>query len=165
MNACLRSLRLVAAAAALTAAASALAEFRPPAVVRAPAPSYPFELRQSGREAAVLVHFHVTPAGTTKEVSVVSSSDPAFEAAALAAARCWTFEPARQDGVAVDCPTIQLVVFHQPGSSATQVRARLADSLQTRLGCPGGVRHLVRADGACICGSGRSYDDCHRRAF
>jgi TonB family protein len=150
---------------ALLSTAPTFASLRPPEAIRQSAPGYPFELRKAGREAAVLVHFHVTPAGSTKEVTVVSSTDPAFEPAALEAVRQWTFLPARQDGVAVDCPTIQLVLFHLPENNPAILRARLADALQPRIGKPGGVRHLVHSDDNCICGSRRRYDDCHRRAF
>lgn len=158
--------RFLAGIAALFAVTSVFAEFRQPSAVSLPAPAYPFELRNAAREAVVLVHFHVTPAGSTKEASIVSSSDPAFEAAAIEAVRQWTFVPAQQDGIPVDCPAIQLIVFHLPDNNPLAVRARLIDTLQSRLGRPGGVTHLVQGnDNLCICGSGRKYDACHQRPF
>ncbi len=163
MNA-LPLVRLSLAAAICAAALVSLsAANTAPKLLTQAAPAYPFELRSNNQEGAVLVHFHITPAGVTKEVTVVSSTDPAFEQPALDAVRQWTYTPARRDGQAVDSPAIQLVTFRVADKEGSLVTSALANRLQPRYGRPNGVPHLINSADPCFCGGDRSYNDCHGR--
>lgn len=61
-------------------------------------PAYPPELRQAKLEGEVLVTFVVDATGAVSSAKVKTSTDPRFEAAALAAVRAWTFDPALERG-------------------------------------------------------------------
>ena len=65
-------------------------------------PEYPPLLRQQGIEADVTVRVHLTVSGSVERVELVrSSGEPAFDEAALAAARQEHFSPETHDGVPV----------------------------------------------------------------
>lgn len=63
---------------------------------------YPAELAAAGRQATVQLGLLVTPEGTVGRVLVISSTDPAFDAATLQAVRVLRFSPGRKDGRAVN---------------------------------------------------------------
>ncbi len=132
-----------------------------PKVITEPQLVYPAALAKAGVEGAVLVHFHIAPSGSTREVSVVASTDRVFEAAAMAALRQATYEPARKDGAAVESEAVQLVVFRLEGSSTDTSDATLANKLQPRYGYANGVPHMIDCEDPCICGSGKPYNRCH----
>lgn len=87
--------------------------------------SYPAELRAAGVSGTVDVALVVGPDGTTRDVQVVHSTDPAFDSATVAALRVLRFTPAALDGtpvaVRVDLP-IQWQVA-EPPAEAAQVAA------------------------------------------
>ena len=67
-----------------------------------PRPDYPASARRLRQQGRVLLDVAVSAAGQPTSVSVKQSSGvAALDAAALAAVRCWTFEPARTAGRAV----------------------------------------------------------------
>lgn len=67
-----------------------------------PRPDYPAEARRLRQQGRVLLDVAVSAAGQPTSVSVKQSSGVAvLDAAALAAVRRWTFEPARTGGRAV----------------------------------------------------------------
>ncbi|HST61168.1 MAG TPA: energy transducer TonB [Longimicrobium sp.] len=59
---------------------------------------YPAELRGAGRQGTVVVSLVVSPEGDTREVGVVSSSEPGFDSATVAAVRLLRFTPAAVAG-------------------------------------------------------------------
>jgi TonB family protein len=64
-------------------------------------------------DGAVLVDVTVDADGTLTDTTIKSSS-PAFDLAAMAAARTWSFRPARQGGRPVTAHACILFVFRQP---------------------------------------------------
>ena len=64
-------------------------------------------------DGAVLVDVTVDADGTLTDTTIKSSS-PAFDLAATAAARTWSFRPARRDGRPVPAHACLLFVFRQP---------------------------------------------------
>ncbi len=67
-----------------------------------PRPDYPGEARRLRQEGRVILEVEVSAAGRPTSVSVASSSGVAsLDAAALAAVRRWSFEPARAAGLPV----------------------------------------------------------------
>jgi len=67
-----------------------------------PRPNYPAEVRRLRQKGRVLLAVEVSAEGRAISVALQRSSGvPALDAAALAAVRRWTFEPARIAGVAV----------------------------------------------------------------
>lgn len=68
-----------------------------------PAPPYPEAARRDRIEGVVLLRVQVRADGRVREVALHRSSGSALlDRSALAAVRRWRFEPAREDGVAVD---------------------------------------------------------------
>ncbi len=59
---------------------------------------YPDEEKASGKQAAVVLQIAITEKGAVAAVVVLESAGPAFDAAAVAAARQFVFEPALADG-------------------------------------------------------------------
>ncbi len=76
------------------------ADTKPVALKQDP-PEYPQAARRDGREGEVVVEFIVDEAGEVHTPRIVRSSDPMFEAPALAAVADWKFKPGRLNGVAV----------------------------------------------------------------
>ncbi|MCE9609118.1 MAG: energy transducer TonB [Chthoniobacter sp.] len=67
-----------------------------------PRPDYPAEARRLRQKGRVLLDVEVSAEGRALSVEIKRSSGvPSLDAAALAAVRRWTFEPARTAGVAV----------------------------------------------------------------
>jgi len=69
----------------------------PMAITRS-APAYPFQMRQSGIEGTVLVDFIVDPHGAVQRAYAVSSSNSAFEPAAVQGVSKWKFRAGRKGG-------------------------------------------------------------------
>jgi TonB family protein len=65
---------------------------------RALATTYPPALRAAGRSGEVTVRFIVEPDGKVSHVSVVRSSDKAFDAPTVEAVRTLRFRPAKVGG-------------------------------------------------------------------
>lgn len=102
-------------------AATALERREPndrPAVISQVAPEYPAALRSAGPRGEVVVAFTVEIDGRVTEPEVLRSSQPEFEAPALAAIRQWRFRPAHKDGVVVASRLVQTLVFKPAPESA-----------------------------------------------
>ena len=84
---------------------------RPPRPIARPAPTYPPELRRAGISGTVVLKFSVRADGTTSNISVERSDNPAFEEPAIRAVRKWRFEPGEKDGKAVSCWVRQPIPF------------------------------------------------------
>lgn len=72
---------------------------RPPQLTQFVEAPYPESERASGRSAAVVLSITIGADGAVEDVSVLESAGPAFDEAALAAARQFRFDPAIVDGV------------------------------------------------------------------
>lgn len=84
----------------------------PPRPRRRGPPDYPRKAREQGLEGFVALHILVDARGGVSEVRVLEASPPGvFDAAAVAAARGWTFTPARSGGAPVDAWVRQVVRF------------------------------------------------------
>jgi protein TonB len=79
-------------------------------------PQYPPQAAKRGLEGWVQLRFTITPAGSVDEVSVVKSSNPVFERAAVDAVRKWKYEPQMQSGTAVATAGVDVVLrFNMEG--------------------------------------------------
>jgi len=84
---------------------------RAPRPIARPAPTYPPELRRAGISGTVVLMFVVRSDGTTSNITVQSSDNPAFEEPAIRAVRKWRFEPGEKDGKAVNTRVRQPIPF------------------------------------------------------
>lgn len=75
-------------------------------------PVYPFALRAAHITGEVLLSFVVNTEGDPVVIEVVESTDPGFEAAAIAALESWRFAPGRKNGRAVDTRLKVPIVFN-----------------------------------------------------
>jgi protein TonB len=73
-----------------------------PRPISRPSPTYPPELRRAGISGTVILMFVVRSDGTTSNITVQKSDNPAFEEPAIRAVRKWRFEPGEKDGKAVN---------------------------------------------------------------
>jgi protein TonB len=67
-----------------------------------PRPTYPFEMRQTGTPGQVIVDFIVDTSGRVHNAFAASSSQRAFESAAVQAVAKWQFRAGRKAGRAVN---------------------------------------------------------------
>jgi RNA polymerase sigma factor (sigma-70 family) len=74
-------------------------------------PQYPAEMAIAGIPGKVTVTFLVDAAGKVQEARAVDSSQPEFEAAAIAAVSQWQFDPGRKGGRTVNTWVTQQIVF------------------------------------------------------
>ena len=77
------------------------------------APIYPARAAQRGLEGYVIVEFTVTRAGTTRDITVVESSNSIFERAAVDAAGKFKYKPRVIDGEAVEVPGVRNQITFQ----------------------------------------------------
>jgi protein TonB len=68
-------------------------------------------LRRAGISGTVTLVFVVRSDGTTSNISVERSDNPAFEEPAIRAVRRWRFEPGEKDGKAVSVKVRQPIPF------------------------------------------------------
>ncbi len=73
----------------------------PPKLVKFVDAEFPESEKASGKGAAVLLQIAISETGAVSQVAVVQSASAAFDAAAVAAAKQFVFEPARADGKAI----------------------------------------------------------------
>jgi TonB family protein len=104
----------------------------PPKVLKRVDPVYPLAMRMSGMRAEVTVSFVVTDEGRVTDAIVLRSTNPAFEQPALEAIRKWTFQPAMQNGKAVNTKMeipISFALQFAPdgGSDAYSLKSRNKD--------------------------------------
>lgn len=84
----------------------------PPRPRRRGPPEYPRKAREQGLEGFVALHILVDDQGRVAEVCVLEASPPGvFDAAAVLAARRWTFAPGRSGGAPVEAWVRQVVRF------------------------------------------------------
>jgi RNA polymerase sigma factor (sigma-70 family) len=69
-----------------------------PVVTSQHAPAYPAEMRYAGGEGEAVIEFVVGQDGLVYEPSAISSTDPAFAAAAVDAVSQWVFKPGQVGG-------------------------------------------------------------------
>lgn len=81
-----------------------------------PLPVYPFEMRRSGIKGEVVVEFIVDTQGNVRDATVISSTHPGFEQAALDAVVKWKFKPGQKGGVAVNTRARQKFPFNLEGN-------------------------------------------------
>jgi TonB family protein len=74
---------------------------KPPRAIHMVDPPYPDGERKSGKEGLVSLHVIVNDHGVIQLSAVDASPGPAFAAAAVEAAKKWTFKPAKLDDTAV----------------------------------------------------------------
>jgi RNA polymerase sigma factor (sigma-70 family) len=72
-----------------------------PVITSQHAPTYPAEMRYAGGEGQAVVEFVVGQDGQVYEPSAISSTDPAFAAAAVEAVSQWVFKPGQLGGQSV----------------------------------------------------------------
>jgi periplasmic protein TonB len=58
--------------------------------------------RIAGRTASVILEFTIAADGTTQDIVVVESSDPAFDHVAIESLARWRYEPKMEDGRPVE---------------------------------------------------------------
>lgn len=76
-------------------------------------PYYPKEVIPDKRPGMVLLRIDVNAAGQVTDVKVIESTDLIFESQARQAARQWSFEPARRNGVNVPATIVVPVEFSE----------------------------------------------------
>ncbi len=84
------------------------------------APEYPTDALQAGREGVVELEFTIAADGTTKDIIVVNTSSPEFEAPAVAALLRWRYQPTNMECVPGQCtPIPNAVARERPGVRTT----------------------------------------------
>lgn len=71
---------------------------KPPRIVKFVEADYPESEKETGKEAGVVLSLGISETGAVVAVVVLESAGPAFDAAAVAAARQFVFEPAEVNG-------------------------------------------------------------------
>ena len=84
-----------------------------PTPIKYQTPVYPKEAANTRRSGTVVVRFILDEQGIPRNPVCVESSDPIFEAAALAAIKGWRFTPARLDGRTV-ATWLQVPISFEP---------------------------------------------------
>lgn len=72
-----------------------------PVAVQTVTPEHPLALKRLGIDGQVDLMVAIDATGRVTDAQVASSTEDAFEQAALEAVKQWTFKPATQNGVAV----------------------------------------------------------------
>jgi RNA polymerase sigma factor (sigma-70 family) len=80
-------------------------------------PVYPADMAAAGIEGSVVVSFVIDATGKVRGATVVSSSRPEFEAAAVAAVENWQFDPGLKGGRQVNTRVSQKIGFTVAGKS------------------------------------------------
>lgn len=75
---------------------------RMPQALTMPQPVHPQDLKDAGIEGRVVVRAWIGQDGTVKEVQVLRTDDPRFNAPAVEAVRQWTFTPGMKNGQPVE---------------------------------------------------------------
>jgi TonB family protein len=108
----LPALLALAAPAALAWPSCDQAGISPPVALQREAPAFPAAVRAIGIEGSVEVALTILRDGKVGWVSILHADPPGyFEQAAVAGVRGWRFEPARQNGTAVECRMLTRVRF------------------------------------------------------
>ena len=91
------------------------------------APTYPSDALAAGREGSVELEFTIAANGKTKDVVVVGSSAPEFEAPAVAALLRWLYLPTNVSCVGTVCQTNESVQPLERLGIRTVIRYQLED--------------------------------------
>jgi len=75
---------------------------RPPKMTHYELAPYPEKMRSKRLRGLTVVKFKILPSGRVSGAEVVTSSNPAFNAAAIRSVEAWRYEPAKKDGKPVD---------------------------------------------------------------
>ena len=90
-------------------------------------PNYPTEALAAKREGFVELEFTIAANGTTKDVVIVGSSAPEFEAPAIAALLRWRFAPTNLNCVGAVCEPIENAQAVERPGIHTVIRYQLGD--------------------------------------
>jgi TonB family protein len=90
-------------------------------------PNYPDAALAAGREGEVTLEFTIAANGTVRDVVVVDSSSPEFEAAAVTALLRWRYLPTNVECVGTDCRTNENVPAIERPGMRTELRFQLDD--------------------------------------
>lgn len=90
----------------------------PPKPIKIAQPVYPYGLARAGINGEVNISLIISVEGRVSDPTIISSTHPAFEEAALAAIRQWRFTPALKDGRTVAYSGTQLIAFNLDGKDA-----------------------------------------------
>ncbi|OIQ98801.1 regulatory protein BlaR1 [mine drainage metagenome] len=82
-----------------------------PVLRHAQRPLYPKELKEQGKTATVVIELVIDREGIVREAAVKTSTNHAFDAAALEAVRQWTFSPGKKAGKPVNTRIAVPIVF------------------------------------------------------
>lgn len=91
-------------------------------------PNYPADALAAGREGFVELEFTIAANGAVRDVVVVTSTSPEFEAPAVAALLRWRYAPSNVTCVETDCRTIENVQPVERPGVRTVINYRLADA-------------------------------------
>ena len=80
-----------------------------PVPTKTPAPQLQGELKQISAKVAILVT--ISPAGEVSTAEIRKSTDDRLNEIALESVRRWKFEPAKKDGVPVECTVVIPMIF------------------------------------------------------
>jgi protein TonB len=84
----------------------------PPRAIYSPDPSYPEKERKAGRKGVVLLWLIVGRDGLPRDIRVLRSLGPEFDAAAIEAVKQWKFSPATKHGKPVSAQIDVQMNFH-----------------------------------------------------
>jgi protein TonB len=124
LAAALAAALLVPIAAGLMRGAAAFAQTAPDLVplVRI-APKYPDDALAAGLDGVVTLMFTIATNGTTKDITVVESSNPSFDLAAMTALARWRYQPQNDGGQPVEVRGVQTVIrFKHDGGPQTKIQ-------------------------------------------
>jgi len=82
-----------------------------PVPIKTPPPEYPSQLRREGITGVVAVKALIDETGSVTECTVVKSTNPGFDEAAMEALKKWKFKPAQKDGNPVKAKLIIPIQF------------------------------------------------------
>jgi TonB family protein len=76
-------------------------------------PNYPTEALEARREGQVIVEFTVTATGTVRDIVVVESSSPEFDAPTIAALMKWRYQPLIEGGQPVERRGVRTAITYE----------------------------------------------------
>ncbi|MEM7003080.1 MAG: energy transducer TonB [Pseudomonadota bacterium] len=94
--------------------------FVPPEVELKRKPVYPEHKRQQHQEGWVDLNFMIDPAGKPYDITVIASTDRAFERAAVRSLSQWQYTPATLGSTSIDAGAVQRFTFALEGASGAR---------------------------------------------
>ena len=83
-------------------------------------PEYPPSALAAQLEGEVNLQSTITATGTTKDIAVVESTTPEFEAPAIAALQKWRYMPATQNDQPVEVPGVRTIIRFELADAADE---------------------------------------------